>query len=71
MPQYLVYRHGSNAANQHMTEKEPIAIVKAKDREESIAIWANQRLEAIPESRAKKADWNYVLEQDAIRIASH
>ena len=33
--EYLVYRHGSNAANQHLCNKMPVAIVAAVSREEA------------------------------------
>jgi hypothetical protein len=36
MVKYLIYRHGSNAANQGMTDTMPVAIVEAKSREEAL-----------------------------------
>jgi hypothetical protein len=33
--EYLVYRHGSNAANQHLCNKMPVAIVTAVSREKA------------------------------------
>ena len=96
MTDYLVYRTGSNAANQPCTfEAVPIAIVRAASRAaacettwgdvkpcaqccptlaaEVIAdcgnldVWPNQTLHAVPASRARVADWNAVMDQDAMR----
>ena len=37
MTHYLVYRHGSNAANQSMTPKMAVAIVEARSQDDAIA----------------------------------
>ncbi len=89
MTQYLIYRYGSNAANQPMCNKEAVAIVEAKSKakatrrddsglnpegdivaaiSDGVTVYANQSLEAVAESRASIRDWNYVLEQDAMRV---
>jgi hypothetical protein len=87
MTQYLVYRHGSNAANQPMRDRAPVAIVEARTRDDAtacaysvddpriadhaycilarhVSVWANQRLSAVPVSRAPKADVREVQETD-------
>jgi len=93
MANYLIRRHGSNAANQSMTRVANVAIVEAKNRDEAVAkaiagdvlagaehsfdwstnkidysvsCYANQSLEAIPESKARISDWNEVLNTDAM-----
>lgn len=30
-----------------------------------VSVWVNQRLEAVPESRARAGDWNQVLVEEA------
>jgi len=80
---YLIVRWGSNSANQPMTERKPIAFVKASSQEEAIRkafrnevefskeiscvdgtpcilVYANQNLEAIPQSRVKESDWRWL-----------
>jgi hypothetical protein len=98
--EYLVYRIGSNTANQSMCERAPVAIVRAANRaaatrtkvkaehpsvydcpeltpdgelvahRANLDVWANQRLEAVPASRAPAADLNAVYEEDALREAA-
>jgi hypothetical protein len=70
MTSYLIYRHGSNSANQSMTPKAAIAIVEAANGEEAKRIasenhtvYNNQYLEAVPESKANKSDWNATEEE--------
>ena len=85
MPRYLVYRHGSNAANQSMRDTAPVAIVEAKSANEACAVesdpkptihssawlalnsdvtlYANQRVSAVPLSKARKADRREVEER--------
>lgn len=87
--QYLIYRHGANAANQSLSERRPVAIVEAPSRAAATATvrfdcarldayapsclalaqhvdcWANQRFSAVPRSKASRADWNSVAEQEA------
>jgi hypothetical protein len=36
MAKYLIYRYGSNAANQHLTPKMPVAVVEAESHEEAV-----------------------------------
>ena len=71
---YLVYRVGSNAANQSMTHEMPLAIVDAPNREAAcqavqdsgeFTVYANQHLKAVPLSKAKKVDWEYLRDLDA------
>ena len=91
--EFLIYRKGSNAANQSLTFNwVPIAIVKARSRQEAettswygekpnihgcpslsaeilasvgnIDVWSNQIVKAVPVSKAKKSDWNTVLESN-------
>jgi hypothetical protein len=66
---YLIYRHGSNRANQELCNKLPVAIVAATSRQEacriarqSVIFYANQTAEAIPESKANATDWDFVCE---------
>lgn len=63
MTTYVIYRTGSNAANQHMRHKEPVLIVDAANPEEAkakaaelVSCYANQHLGAVPASRVSKAD---------------
>jgi hypothetical protein len=67
MTKYLVYRHGSNSANQSMRQTMPLAIIEAKSKSEARQIaeeyhtfYANQSSEAIAESKASAKDWNQV-----------
>lgn len=69
---YLVYRHGSNRANQELCDKMAVAIVAATSRQEACRIaqenltfYANQTAEAIPESKANATDWDFVSEMAA------
>ena len=75
MASYLVYRHGSNAANQSMTPVAAVAIVDAateKDARnlaaECVNCYANQHLELVAESDLTDSqieDWNEVNSRDA------
>lgn len=69
---YLVYRQGSNAANQSLCNKMPVAIVAATSRQEAcriarqnVTFYANQVSEAVPESKANVTDWSFVSEMAA------
>lgn len=69
---YLIYRHGSNRANQELCNKMAVAIVAATSRQEacliarqSVIFYANQTAEAVPESKASATDWNFVSEMAA------
>lgn len=82
---WLLVRHGSNAANQSRTFRLPVAVVRAVDAGEAtetrrdggwdgpsystrapwVDVWANQRLEAIPLSRATRADVEQARETEA------
>jgi hypothetical protein len=68
MERFLIYRNGSNAANQPC-ERRAVAIVTAESvddarriAEESLVFFANQTSEAIPENEADADDWNTVSE---------
>ena len=75
MTSYLIYRKGSNAANQSMTPKMAVGIVDAVDYDtalriagEQIKCYANQNLELVEESEMEGEDfdnWNYISERDA------
>jgi len=74
MTNYLIYRHGSNAANQSLTNKLAIDIVEAHNQSEACEIaatrndcYVNQFFSAVCESRANKEDWNCVCEEQAIQ----
>lgn len=82
---WLLVRHGSNAANQSRTFRLPVAVVRAIDPADAtetrhdgsfdcpsysvrapwVDVWANQRLEAIPLSRATRADIAQAREAEA------
>jgi hypothetical protein len=66
---YLVYRHGSNSANQSMCGVAPIGIYSASDPEdakhqamEHHTVYNNQYLSVVEESEADPEDWDYVCE---------
>lgn len=72
---YLVYRHGSNAANQVLCKTMPVAIVTATSKEEAcqitkdnVTFYANQTAEAVPQSKASESDWKFVCEMAAQSI---
>ena len=64
---YLIYRHGSNSANQSMCNKMAIAIIEATSKDAAMrqaaddhSVYANQFLSAVAESKANREDWNAV-----------
>lgn len=72
MSRFLIYRHGSNAANQHLCNKMAVAIVRAESvedarrvAEENVVFYANQTSEAVSEADADPADWNFVCDNAA------
>lgn len=74
MTDYVILRHGSNSANQSMTEVMPLTIIRARSRDaakkaawELFTVYNNQFLEAIPESRASKQDWDTAAQEDGLR----
>jgi hypothetical protein len=72
---FLVYRHGSNAANQPMTPSAAVAIINATDEvearkvaTENINCYANQFLSFVDEEELTDEqvdDWNDVNQRDA------
>lgn len=71
MNAYLIYRHGSNAANQSMTQTAVVCSVEAKSREEAeriasekVTVYNNQTLEARPASKCSKVDCQEAWEAD-------
>jgi hypothetical protein len=67
MQRFLIYRNGSNAANQSMCDRIAVAIVTANDAqearsiaEENVLFYANQTSEAVTEEEADADDWNEV-----------
>ncbi len=70
MTKYLVYRHGSNKANQSMQQTMPVCEVEARSRDAAkqkahdagITVYNNQWLEARPASRCSRADRESVLD---------
>lgn len=69
---YLIYRSGSNSANQPMTfEACPVYAVEAANRSAAIdaalaagvTCYANQRLEARPASRCSKCDFEIATDR--------
>lgn len=72
MKNFLIYRNGSNAANQSMTPRMAVAIVTAQDAdtarkiaEENLTFYVNQTSEAVAEEDADSDDWNFVGEMAA------
>lgn len=75
MTSYLIYRHGSNAANQSMTPVAAVAIVDAANEDEAIrtagenlTCYNNQFFEAVAEADLDEdqcEDWDEVSMQDA------
>jgi len=68
MERFLIYRNGSNVANQPCNRR-AVAIVTADNpeqarqiAEEHLVFFANQTSEAIPENEADADDWNAVSE---------
>lgn len=71
MTTYVIFRHGSNAANQSMTPVAPCCTIEAASSEEAkrlaldkVTCYNNQHLEARPASRCKQADWQEAVEAD-------
>lgn len=63
MKTFVIFRHGSNAANQSMTQTMPVAIIEANNRDEAkqialdtVKLYANQYLEARFASRCKRSE---------------
>ena len=72
MALFLVYRHGSNAANQSVTPVMAVAIVDAPNELEArsivagnITVYANQFLSFVPDTEVDIDDWNDVCSRDA------
>ena len=68
---YVVYRHGSNAANQGGCNKSIVGTVTATSREEAcermasrVTVYRNQWLSAVPASKLSEADQRIALERD-------
>jgi len=68
---YVIYRHGSNAANQHMCNKMIVGTIEAHNREEAcrlmsdkVTVYRNQWLLAVPLSRLGKKDQMIAAERD-------
>ena len=68
---YVVYRHGSNAANQHMCNKMIVGTIEAANRKEAcklmhdrVTVYNNQWLSAVPFSRLGKKDQMIAAERD-------
>ena len=68
---YVIYRHGSNAANQHMCNKMIVGTIEAANRKEAcklmhdrVMVYNNQWLSAIPFSRLSRAQQQIALERD-------
>lgn len=68
---YVVYRHGSNAANQSLCNKRIVGTVTAGNRGEAcrlmarkVTVYRNQHLEAVPFSQLGKTDQRIAYERD-------
>lgn len=69
---WLIRRHGSNAANQPVTPVAAVGIVSAADYEtarrvagENVNCYANQYLELVSLADCDAEEWNDVLSRDA------
>lgn len=68
MTNYTIFRHGSNAANQHLCERSAVCQVEARNRDAAVeealdlekegrfTLYANQHLEALPTSRVSYSE---------------
>jgi hypothetical protein len=70
--QYIIYRSGSNSANQPLCNLTVVCQVEAKSqttaiktakKDYSISVYANQSLEAVPASRCSKSDCQSAWEE--------
>ena len=73
---YVVYRYGSNAANQSRCNKRIVGTVKAGSRAEAcrlmadeVTVYRNQWLSAVPASKVGKTDRMIATKLDAWRAA--
>jgi len=73
---YVIYRHGSNAANQSACPKMIVGTIRAASRAEAcnrmydkVTVYNNQWLSAVPYSRLGKKDQRIAFERDLERIA--
>jgi hypothetical protein len=71
MTTYIIYRHGSNAANQSMTPTMVVGSVEAetkeaalKHAEENFTCYNNQRFEIKPASKCSKRDQQEAFESN-------
>ena len=78
MTNYVIYRNGSNRANQSMVDRMPLCIETAPDRAtaceqaaQRFTVYSNQYLTAKAESRASGADWNSAVENEAMESANY
>jgi len=72
--QYVVFRHGSNSANQSMTPVMPVGIWEATDAKaaadmaaDSVVVYSNQYLTARAASSVSNADYVAASEADYAR----
>ena len=72
---WLIYRHGSNHANQSMTSVMPLTIAEGASEVEALdaaaeehSVYSNQHLTAVAEDDADldPDDWNLAGERDAL-----
>lgn len=70
--EYIVYRHGSNAANQSMCNRAPVAVVNARNATEAcklaresgeFTVYVNQFLSAIPATRVSRENRQAAFEE--------
>lgn len=68
---YLVIRHGSNGANQPMTQSMPICFVTASDADQARklaakrhTVYNNQFLQLVKEADCDPDEWNVAVEDD-------
>ena len=77
MTTYVIYRHGSNKANQSMCNKAPVAVLEAPSRKAAIeqafelknsgrfTVYNNQFLSAASRSQVPTDEFNAACEEDA------
>jgi hypothetical protein len=71
MATFMIKRHGSNGANQPMTQESTVAFVEADSEDEArerarkcgVTVYNNQQLEAISFEDADADEWNAAAEE--------
>ena len=78
MATYVIYRHGSNSANQSMCDKAVVGLLEAKSKKDALAraeqelhltVYNNQYLSAVAWSKAQAGDREAAEDLDSIESA--